>query len=194
MANLKQHLGGYALAADGVDVGATVAPATGSIRAEHRQTGALCQTVLHLTDVPVSVTDANAYGSQKLYDLPEGRLLVLGAVASIQWAVTSTRASTINDSAGLAWAVGTAAASATSLSSTMVDLIPSTSKTLSAAAAAYNTASTAALSASAQFDGTSTAKDVYLNAAFATGTDIDGNGTMKASGTITITWVQLGDY
>lgn len=156
--------------------------------------GTVHQTVLTLAETPIAVTDANAYGSVKLYDLPEGRILVLGVTASIQWAVTSARAGTINDNASLTWALGTAAASNATLSSTMVDLAPKTTKVLAAATTELNTASTAALAASAHFDGTGTAKDVYLNAAFETGTDIDADGTLAATGTVTITWINLGDY
>jgi hypothetical protein len=152
------------------------------------------KTVLTLAATPVSVTDANAYGSVKIYDFPEGRILVLGVTASIQWAVTSDRTATINVNAGLAWALGSAQASNTSLTSTMVDMLPSTEKTLSVAAAGLNTASTAALTTTGQIDGTATAVDAYLNCAFATGTDIDGDGALTATGTITITWINLGDY
>jgi len=152
------------------------------------------KTVLTLAATPLTVTDALAYAGVKIYDFPEGRIHVLGVTASIQWAVTSARAGTINDNASLTWAVGTATASNATLSGTMVDLIPKTTKVLAAAAAALNTASTAALAANAQFDGTATAKDAYLNAAFETGTDIDADGTLTATGTITITWINLGDF
>jgi hypothetical protein len=76
----------------------------------------------------------------------------------------------------------------------MVDLLPSTAFTSSATINVAGTAVSAALGASAQFDGTTTAKDVYLNTAFATTADVDGNATQTISGTVVITWVQLGDY
>lgn len=152
------------------------------------------RTVLTLAATVVSVSDANAYGSVKIYDFPEGRIQILGCTGSIQWAVTSDRTTTINNSAGLAWSLGSAAASNTSLTSTMVDMLPSTSKTLSVAGSGLNTASTAALSTTGQIDGTATAVDAYLNCAFGTGTDIDGDGTLTATGTITITWINVGDY
>ncbi|NJL06812.1 MAG: hypothetical protein HC900_00045 [Methylacidiphilales bacterium] len=156
--------------------------------------GVVHKTVLTLAETPVAVTDAQAYGSTKLYDFPEGRIIVLGVTASIQWAVTSDRAATINVNADMDWSLGTAAASATALASTMVNLLPKQDKQLSAAGGALNTASNAALAASAQFDGTSTAIDAYLNASFPTGTDIDGDGALTATGTVTIHWINLGDY
>lgn len=155
---------------------------------------ALHRTQLTLAATPVTVTDASAYANTKVYDFPEGRVLVLGATGSLQYAVTSDRTATINGNAGLNWAVGTAAATNVALTGTMADLLPQTAMTLSAANASLNTASSAALAASAQFDGTSTAKDAYLNISIPTGTDIDADGTLGVTGTITLTWVDLGDY
>lgn len=166
---------------------------TGNVASE-RGNGVLMQTLLTFTNMVVSVTDANAYGSQEVYDFPEGRILVLGTTASLQWRVNTDRSTTINDSASLTWALGSAAASNATLTSTMVDLLPKTTKVLSAATTAYNTASTAALAASAQFDGTSSAKKAYLNTGFETGTDIDADGTLGVTGTILLSWIFLGDY
>lgn len=165
-----------------------------TVTATEYGTSTLHQTKLTLAATPLAVTDSLAYLGVKIYDFPEGRILVLGVTSSLQWAVTTARDTTINDSASLTWAVGTATASNATLATTMVDLIPKTTKVLAAATTALNTASTAALAASAHFDGTGTAKDAYLNAAFETATDIDGDGTLTATGTVTITWVQLGDY
>lgn len=152
------------------------------------------QTVLTLAATPFAVTDALAYAGLKLYDFPEGRIFVLGCTASIQWAVTSARASTINANAAFDWSLGTATASNVTLSSTMVDLLPKQDKTLSATDAELNTASTGALAAAAQFNGTATAVDLFLNGSFPTTTDIDADGTMTATGTITVTWINLGDF
>lgn len=175
--------------------GIGAAAATGNVASESM--GVVNKTLLTLSAVAIAVTDANAYGGVKLYDFPEGRILILGVTSSIQWAVTTDRTAssgTINDSASLTWALGTAVASNATLATTMVDLIPKTTKVLAAATTALNTASTAALAASAQFDGTGTAKDAYLNAAFETGTDIDNDGTLTATGTILMHWILLGDY
>jgi|SRR5882762_9200584 len=155
--------------------------------------GPFHQTVLTLTDMQIPVTDALAYGSQKIYDFPEGRINIQGVVANLQWGVVGAR-TTINDSASLTWAIGTVAASNITLSSTMVDLLPKQTKVLSAATTAYNTAQGAALAASAQFDGTGTAKDAILNVGFETNTDIDADGILKVSGTVVITWQALGDF
>lgn len=152
------------------------------------------QTTLTLTSRAFAVTDALAYAGSKLYDFPVGRILIQGATASLVWTVTSDPTTTINTNAAFDWALGSATASNVTLATTMVDLLPKVDLTLAAAQNVANTASTGALAASAQFDGTATALDLYLNGSFPTTTEIDADGTMTVSGTITVTWFQLGDY
>lgn len=171
-----------------------VAAVTGLTATDVCLDGVHHQTTFTLAAVALAVTDALAYASKKLFDFPEGRILVEGATGSLQFAVTSDRSTTINDSASLTWSLGSVAASNIALTSTMVDQLPLATKVLSAATTALNTASTNKLAASAQFDGTGTPIAAYLNTAFATNTDIDADGTMTATGSITITWTQLGDY
>jgi hypothetical protein len=156
--------------------------------------GVLHRTVVTFAATPFPVTDALAYAGLKVYTFPAGRIYLLGTTASIQWAVTSVRASTINLNAAFDWSVGTATASSVTLASTMVDLLPKIDKTLSEADAGLNTASTGALAAPAVFDGTTTAIEAYLNGSFPTTTEIDADGTMTATGTVTLTWVNLGDF
>ena len=165
-----------------------------NIRAIEGGVGVVRQTTLKLEARGMTVTDALAYASSKLYDFPEGRILILGCIASLQFAVTSTMASTINLNAAMDWSLGSAAATSVTLATTMVDLLPKVDKTLDAAINVDTSASTGALAAAAQFDGTTTPLDMYLNVSFPTGTDIDADGTMVVSGTITFTWINLGDY
>jgi hypothetical protein len=168
--------------------------AVSTVKAKHWQIGGICQTVLTLDNVAQTVVNGTEYQGTKLYTFPEGRILVLGTTARLQQKTTSALASTLNASSTGAIALGTATASSTTLASTMVDLLPSTAFTSSATVNVAGTAVTAALGASAQFDGTSTAKAMYLNTAYATTTDVDGDATQTISGTITVTWVNLGDY
>jgi hypothetical protein len=157
--------------------------------------GSLHTVVLTFAAASFTITDALAYLGTKIYALPEGRIMFLGSTASLQFAVTSDRSTTINDSASLTWALGTVAASNITLSSTMVDLLPKTTKVLAAATTALNTASTGALATTpAHFDGTGTSKDMYLNFGFETNTDIDADGTMTVTGTIKLVYINLGDY
>jgi hypothetical protein len=133
------------------------------------------------------------YQGTKIYDFPEGRIYVLGTVATLQQKTTSAIATTLNSGVTGAIALGTATASNVSLTGTMVDILPSTAFTTSTVINVAGTAVTAVLAAAAFFDGTATAKDVFLNTAYATTTDVDLDATQTISGTIVITWVNLGD-
>ncbi len=193
----RPHTSVFTIQAKNGSVTTGVAAVTGLTATDVCLDGVHHQTTFTLAAVAIAVTDALAYASKKLFDFPEGRIFIEGATASLQWAVTTDRTATtgtINDSASLTWALGSAAASNIALTSTMVDELPLATKVLAAATTALNTASTNKLAAAAQFDGTGTALAAYLNAAFATNTDIDNDGTLTATGTITITWAQLGDY
>ena len=165
-----------------------------TVAAKHVQLGPFVQTTLTLSNVAQSVVNGTEYQGTKIYDFPEGRILVLGLTATLQQKTTSALASTLNASSTGAISLGTATASSTTLNGTAADLLPSTAFTSSATVNVAGTAVSAALASSAQFDGTATAKDMYLNTAYATTTDVDGDATQTVSGTIKITWVLLGDY
>jgi len=160
----------------------------------HKQTGPLVQTTLTLSDVGQTVVNGTEYQSTKLFTFPEGRILVLGVTAALAQKTTSAIASTLNSGVTGALGLGTAAASNVSLTSTMVDLLPSTAYTTSTTINVAAAAVKAALAAAAQFDGTTTAKDMYLNSAYATTTDVDADATQTWTGSIVVTWLSLGDY
>lgn len=176
------------------DSGTVNPPATGSITAKHAAFGPFKQLKLTLADVPQSVVNGTEYQSTLMYTLPEGRVYVIGAVATLQQKTTSALASTLNSGSTGAIGVGTAAASSTTLSTTMQDIIPTTAFTSSTTINVAGTAVNAVLASPAVFDGTSSAKKLYLNTAYATTTDVDGNATQTISGTVTVTYVHLGDY
>jgi hypothetical protein len=173
--------------------GKAVQPTSGSVSIRREQYGPLFVTTLTLANVAQSITNGTEYQSTKIFTFPEGRINVLGCLATLQQKTTSAVDTTLNASSTGAIALGTAAASNVSLTGTMVDLLPSTAFTSSATINVAGTAVSAALAAAAQFDGTSTAKDMYLNTAFATTTDVDGNATQTISGTIRFTYLWLGD-
>jgi hypothetical protein len=156
--------------------------------------GSQHHTILRLSDVLITVPDADAFIGQKLYTFPQGRLEVQGGVASLAFGVTTARAGTINDNAAMDWSLGTVTASNVTLGSTMVDVIAKQDKTLDGAVAAYTTPSNANVAAAAAYDGTSAAKELFLNISFPTTTDIDADGTLKVSGYIDLTWALWGDY
>lgn len=171
-----------------------LAVVTGLTAIDNTRDGVLHQTVFTLSGVAQAVVNGTEYQGTKLFTFPEGRVHVLGVTAKLTQTTTSAVASTLNASSTGAVALGTVTASNVSLTSTMVDLAPSTAFTSSATINVAGTAVGFALAASAQFDGTTTAKEMYLNSAFATTTDVDADATMTWSGTITLTWHFLGDY
>lgn len=152
------------------------------------------QTILTLTDLAQAVVNGTEYQGTKIYTFPLGRILVMGVTASIAQKTTSAIDTTLNSGVTGALGIGTATASNVSLTSAMVDLLPSTAFTTSTVINVAGAAVGAALAASAQFDGTSTAKAVFINTAYATTADVDGNATQTLTGNVTITWVNLGDY
>lgn len=179
--------GGTALArGDGAKNGATVTAAESGDGIVHK-------TVLTLASTPVTVanTTGASFGGVKLYDLPEGRILVLGVTASLGfvWTGESIAAGGSGD-----YSLGTTITADATLDGTDVDLLPSTAMT-DPAVSGVAAATAGALAASAQFDGTGTAKDVNLNIIIDDADVADGDSdTVLASGTIVITWINLGDY
>lgn len=168
-------------------------PSKSGLSAITTGSGGSYKTVFTLKAMPITVTDALAYASQKLFDFAAGKVRMKGGTASLAFAVTSARAGTINDNAAMDWSLGSAAASNVTLATTMVDFIAKQDKTLDGAVDAYTTAQAADFAAAATFDGTSTPVDLYLNVSFPTGTDIDADGTLAVNGTITLLYELWGD-
>ena len=157
------------------------------------------RTTLTLTDVAVTLVDnagTTAYGSLKVYDMPAGAIKVLGVTASLNTAATTLGVDV--DAAG-DFGLGTVAANntATPLATTEQNLIANTALTFADVdnlGAEDTTAYTSLIAAA--FDGTSTAMDVYVNFLI---DDADHDVTttpcdLTLNGTITFTWVNLGDY
>jgi len=140
----------------------------------------------------LTVTDALAYVGTKVYDFPVGRIYLLSASASLQAAVKTEMASTINASAAMDYSFGTVTASNITLASTMVDIVPKVDIPLAGTIDTLSSAATGILGAPATFDGTGTAIDVYLNVAFPTDTEIDADGDLEITGSCTFIWANLG--
>jgi hypothetical protein len=174
-----------------LDVG-TAAPTAG-ITVKNVAHGAFVQTTITLDNLAQTVVNGTEYQGTKIYDFPECRMYVIGAVATLAQKTTSAILSTLNGGSTGAIGVGTATASATTLATTMQDIIPTTAFTSSATINVAGTAVSAVLASPAVFDGTATAKDLYLNTAYATTGDVDADATQTISGTIVVTWVNLGD-
>ena len=155
--------------------------------------GLIHQTTFTITAMPVTVADATVGVGTKIYDFPEGRVFILGGTGSAQFTTTSVLASTLNTGVSCRWGLGTVTQTNATLATTEQDLLPVTTFAASATISVANTATTSQLAAAAQFDGTSTAKDAFFNISVPTATDIDADATVLVSGTITITWINLGD-
>jgi hypothetical protein len=168
------------------------APVAGVLAKTNGGPGGFYQTTIKLDNMAQAVVNGTEYQGTKIYDFPAGRVYIIGAVATLQQKTTSAIASTLNSTTG-AIGVGTATASATTLATTMQDIIPTTAFTSSTVINTAGTAVTAVLASPAVFDGTATAKDLFLNTAYATTGDVDADATQTISGTIVVTWVNLGD-
>jgi hypothetical protein len=155
--------------------------------------GGFYRTTITLENVSQTVVNGTEYQGTKIYDFPECRMYVIGAVATLQQKTTSVLADTLNASSTGSIGVGTATASATTLATTMQDIIPATAFTSSATINVAGTAVAGVLASPAVFDGTATAKDLFLNTAYATTGDVDADATQTISGTIVVTWCNLGD-
>ena len=179
--NLLRDAASSSALAGVANAGAVVNETVGTIR-----------TTLQLSNAVVTMTDATTagcHGSVKLYDFPACNLLFLGATCDL---TVTAGAGGIADTAAVVAAIGTAAVSTAdaTLTTTEADLIPSTAATLTAGAgAAKGKTLTAGV---VVFDGTSTAKDAYLNFAVPDAGST-GNDTLIVSGTITLVWSNLGD-
>ena len=159
----------------------------GSLTTAVENIGLVKRTVITFAARSLAVTDALAYASTKVYDFPAKKVLLLAASSSLQFAVKTTMASTINASAAMDYAFGTVAASNITLATTMLDIVPKVDSPLAATIDTLSTAAVGDLAASARL---ASAADVYLNVAFPTNTEIDGDGTLEVTGTLTLTWIE----
>jgi hypothetical protein len=156
--------------------------------------GAIHQTVLTLADVSITMTDATtagSHGSLQVYDFPAGLIQVLGCTTNLDIARVGTA---ITATAEVVGSVGTATVGVdnATLTGTEADICPSTAATLTTGAGAMDGQSTATEMAAGVWDGTASAKDMYLNFAIP---DLGSTGddALTVDGTITLTWINHGD-
>jgi len=161
-------------------------PGTGVTAAE--TVGVVKRTVLTI-NASIAMADhttAGGHGSLKIYDFPACGTTILSVVSDFTLGASGNLAADTTVNVGL----GTTAVAIDNeaLSSTETDLCAVEAVTLSANVGAYG----GILGAPVTFDGTATAKDMYLNlAADATGST--GAGAIGILGTVTITWINGGD-
>jgi len=164
------------------------------ITVEEYGNGVIHKTVLTCTALPISVADEagqGQYGGVKVYDMPEGLILTLGAVIDGSITMPAPIIDAWDGDIGL----GTAAPTdhQTGLGNGILQTT-ATTQAVSKVAVVDAISAAAALTESAGrcLDGTSTPIDVFLNLL------IDDNAAHTAAtgsftGTITLTWVNLGD-
>lgn len=176
----------YARNGQSSEVGA--AAGTGVTASE--RVGRVQKTTITLVNANIDTVDngaAGAQGSLKIYDFPAGNIAVLGAVGLLTLARVGTA---LTATSAVVASVGTVAAGAgdATLTSTEANIMPSATATLSSGTGTADLASTAG----GMFDGTATAIDAILNVA-TPDAGSTGNDALTANGTITITWINLGD-
>lgn len=158
--------------------------------------GVVHKTVITLANHAVALADEAgvvAYGGSKIYDMPAGAIYFLGATADLD--MTKSSAGVNADWDG-DFGIGTVTASNNAtLATTEQNIIPTTA-TPQASAGATTANGQSTSTENAVVDGTSTAVDVYLNF-LVDDADHDVTTTacnLIANGTITIHWINLGDY
>ena len=161
------------------------------------------QTVFTLTNVPIALSNTTQYASVHIYDFPLGRIHIDDCVGTIAMTTTSTLTSTLNTGATVQWGIGTAAASASTLATTMQNAMPGsgetpnsfTSSTTINVAATADSGFLAAVSAAhlaAIVNGTVTASKLFFNIGVPTDGDLDADATVTVSGTLYLTWYNAG--
>lgn len=172
--------------------------AASNVTAEEQGDGILHKTILRLSSVPVSVasiTTGAGVGGAKIYDFPLGRLNVIGTMADLTAVIAEGDQADFTDATpegdiGIG-TVSPANADGLGTDATDDDFATATAITM----AAYSGDVQCPSEASLQFDGTSTAKDMFVNMLVDAG-DIDDatTTTVYVSGVVIITWTNLGDF
>lgn len=156
--------------------------------------GLVHQTLLTLTNLPLTVRNTEQGGGVKIYNFPAGYIARLGAVASVNITTTSTIASTLKTGVTCNYGVGSTTQASATLATTEQDFVNVTNITSSATInVAGATAGGVGPAVLAALDGHTTAIAAYFNLAVATGTDIDADATVLVNGTVRITWINVGD-
>lgn len=172
-------------------LGAVPAAVAATCVAVESGNGVIHQTLLTLTALPQIIPNGGSeFLGTEIYDFPAGRILILGVTASLAPTTTSTLSSTVTTGTTGAIAIGSATDDGTHTNA-KITLLPDTAYTSSTTINVAASAVTAALAASAHYDGTSSSLKAFLNNKIAVNTN---DGTITWSGTITMTWIDLGDF
>ena len=149
------------------------------------------KAIYTLTGFVISVTAALDYGGTKICDLPDTNLLLLGVEIDLE--VVKGNASTgLEATVDLDMGVGTAVASATTLATTMIDVIEKVdldTDSLTVQLEAHSNDQATATPPLRIADGASSA--LYLNCGLPVGITVDD--TLTVSGTVEVYYVDVGN-
>ncbi len=168
--------------------GATLNTATGVTNVNY--SAALNRTVVTLTAHVMDITDTGAnggHGALKILDFPEGVIRVEGVIGDI--AITTVSNIDADGEFDMAMGTVTTLTNSETLGGNNVNFVSKVDGTLVGSADTIDLVNTT----TQDEDGHSGSTDVWLCVAVM-GADIATNGTMTMSGTIVITWYNLGDY
>lgn len=178
------------LAAELAATGSGAAAGTNVVAAEYGD-GIAHRTVLTLTATPITLTDeagVGQYGSVKLYDFPAGLIRVHGAVLDVDLTLLSPFITTAAGDVGVG---STAVTDGDALATTEQDVIPTTE--IAPLVARTGPANALATGAATLDGATSAAADLYLNVRIDDNASHATTADNLVSGTLTITWSNLGD-
>lgn len=192
MANTFATLNGYKWNIDKLNEvfsqGASTVSGTG-VSVSERAKGFVELTFL-VSDLSVTMTDATtagSHGKQKIVTLPQGLVLVAGAITDLTIARVGTAITATAAVVSALGTTGTAAADST-LTTTEANIIASTATPLTAGAGVFKGVS----SSTATFNGTTTPTEVYLNFAIPDAGST-GNDALLVNGTIKLVFMLIGD-
>lgn len=157
--------------------------------------GVVHQTTLTLADLPITMRDTEQGGGAQIYQFPKGRILFLGGSGQITPTTTSAIATTLNSGVTCNWGVGTTTQASATLATTEQDMVQVKAFVSSTTINVAPAASTAGVGVASvtPYAGVSTPTAAYLNLAVALATDIAANATTTTDGTVTLTWINLGE-
>lgn len=158
--------------------------------------GVIHKTVLTCTATPLTFGDEagqGQFGGVKVYDFPLGLICCLGAVINGSITLTAPAIDTWNGDIGLGVTVPLDHQDAVNLTGAIMPKVATTQAVSKVAVTDAVSVATALTESGARWlDGTGTAKDLYLNLLIDDNAAHDNTITGTFTGTITLTWMNLG--
>jgi len=172
-----------------------------SVSVREYYAGPLHKTVLTCAATPITITDDSGvaqYGGMvtALYTFPAGIICCLGAVidGAVTLGTTGTIIATWAGGVALGSVTATTGSTLTGTEATWMPEVDVAAATLAVATVDAHSVATALTESGARwFDGHTTPAPVFFNLVVDdSGTHTSGTGTF--TGTVTLTWINLGDY